>query len=69
MKVTTSITRIELNEDEKDILREAIDILNEVNGVIDKNVNVDYVVNGDDMDLYNNLCDVISTIEDWVMTE
>lgn len=69
MKVTTSVTRIELDYDEEQILKKAIEILKDVNKVINNNINMDYAVNNADMDLYDNLYDEINNIEDYVTRE
>lgn len=69
MKVTTSVTRIELDYDEEQILKKAIEILKDVNKIINNNINMDYAVNNADMDLYDNLYDEINNIEDWVTRE
>lgn len=68
MKVTTSVTRIELDGDERDILKKAIEILKNVNTKIDDK-DIDYVVDYIDMSLYNTLYDEINRIEDWVTTD
>lgn len=62
---TTSVTRIELDFDEEQILRKALEILKEVNDIID-NRDISYVVDNADMNLYNSLWDEINNIEDWV---
>lgn len=68
MTVTTSVTKIELNADERDILRKAIEILKGVNNIIN-NDNVDYVVDSIDMDLYNSIYGAIDRIENYIMIQ
>lgn len=66
MKITTSVTRIELDYDEEQILKKAIEILKDVNKVIDNDANMDYVVDSADMNLYNRIYDEIDRIEDYI---
>ena len=69
MRVTTSVTRIELDFDEKQILKKALEILTKVNGIVGDDNNIDYVVDNADMDLYDDIYDEINRIEDWVTRE
>lgn len=69
MIIKTSVTRFELSEDEREILREAIDVLHCVNGAININANTDYMVTNDDMSLYNMLYNEIDRIENYVIEE
>lgn len=66
MRVITSVTRIELDFDENQVLKKALEILNKVNDIIDNDNNIDYVVGNADMDLYDEIYDKINRIEDWV---
>ena len=69
MKVITSVTRIELDSDEKQNLKKALEILIKVNDIIGDDNNIDYVVDNADMDLYDDIYDEINRIEDWVTRE
>ena len=66
MRVITSVTRIELDFDENQVLKKALEILDKVNDIIDNDNNIDYVVGNADMDLYDEIYDKINRIEDWV---
>ena len=68
MTITTSVTKIELNTDERDILRKALEILKEVNNAINDD-DVDYITDSLDMDLYNRIYDEINRIENYIMTQ
>ena len=69
MRVTTSVTKITLDFDEKQILQKALEILIKVNGIVGNDNNIDYIVDNGDMDLYDNIYDEINRIEDWVTRE
>ena len=69
MRVITSVTRIELDFDENQVLKKALEILNKVNDIIGNDNNIDYVVGNADMDLYDEIYDEINRIEDWVTRE
>lgn len=69
MRVITSVTRIELDFDERQVLKKALEILNKVNGIVGDDNNIDYVVGNADMDLYDEIYDKINRIEDWVTRE
>ena len=69
MRVITSVTRIELDFDENQVLKKALEILNKVNDIIGNDNNIDYVVGNADMDLYDEIYDTINRIEDWVTRE
>lgn len=69
MRVITSVTRIELDFDENQVLKKALEILNKVNDIIGNDNNIDYVVGNADMDLYDDIYDEINRIEDWVTRE
>ena len=69
MRVITSVTRIELDFDENQVLKKALEILNKVNDIIGDDNNIDYVVGNADMDLYDEIYDEINRIEDWVTRE
>ena len=66
MRVITSVTKIELDFDENQVLKKALEILNKVNDIIGNDNNIDYVVGNADMDLYDEIYDKINRIEDWV---
>lgn len=69
MRVITSVTRIELDFDENQVLKKALEILNKVDDIIGNDNNIDYVVGNADMDLYDEIYDKINRIEDWVTRE
>lgn len=68
MKITTSITKIQLDEDERELLIEASKILRKVNSAINDD-KMSYVVDNVDMSLYNNIYGAVERIEDYIMIE
>ena len=60
-------TEIVLTNEEEDVLKKAIDILDEITCRISDDTDTDYCVNNDLMDCFNNIYTNINTIEDFVM--
>ena len=60
-------TEIVLTNEEEDVLKKAIDILDEITCRISDDTDTDYCVNNDLTSCFDNIYTNINTIEDFVM--
>ena len=67
MEFISSYTEIVLTNEEEDFLKKALDILDEIASRISNNTDIDYCVNNDLMNCFDNICTDITTIEDFVI--
>ena len=67
MEFISSYTEIVLTNEEEDFLKKALDILDEITNQISHNTAMDYCINHELMDCFDNICTDINTIEDFVM--
>ena len=67
MEFISSGTEIILTNEEEDSLKKALDILDEIACRISDNSDIDYYVNHELMDCFDNIYTDINIIEDFVM--
>lgn len=60
-------TEIILTDEEEDFLKKALHILDEITSQISDNTAIDYCINHELMDCFDNIYTDINTIEDFVM--
>ena len=67
MEFISSGTEIIWTNEEKDFLKKALHILDEITGRMSDDVDIDYCVDNELMDCFDNIYTNINTIEDFVM--
>lgn len=67
MKFISSGTEIVLTNEEENVLKKAVHILDEITCRISDNTDIDYCVNDELMDCFDNIYTDINRIENFVM--